>query len=67
MVIEQEGGCRNIIVVTEEGVFMESSTCENQVCVDQGVIRYENRGSFIGANWIICLPNKVSIELAGGK
>lgn len=53
----------NVIHFTPEGVSMESSTCDNQDCVEQGEATLQNKDVRVLANWIICLPNQVSIEL----
>ena len=53
----------NMIHVTPEGVYMESSTCDNQNCVHEGIVTLENRDSRILGNMIICLPNQVTLEL----
>lgn len=53
----------NVIHFTPEGVSMESSTCDNQDCVEQGEATLQNKDVRVLANWIICLPNQVSVEL----
>ncbi|MBR4458648.1 MAG: NusG domain II-containing protein [Clostridia bacterium] len=53
----------NVIRVTSEGVYMESSTCENQNCVEQGIVTFENLSSRVLSRYIICLPNQVMLEL----
>ena len=53
----------NLIHVTPEGFYMESSTCENQDCVEQGIVTLENRHERILYNAVLCLPNMVSLEL----
>ncbi len=53
----------NVIHFTPESVSMESSTCDNQDCVEQGEATLQNKDVRVLANWIICLPNQVSIEL----
>jgi len=53
----------NVIHFTPQGVSMESSTCDNQDCVEQGEATLQNKDVRVLANWIICLPNQVSIEL----
>ena len=53
----------NVIHLTTEGVYMESSTCENQDCVHEGLVTFENRDSRVLGNMIICLPNMVALEL----
>lgn len=61
--IEQEDGGVNEIEITENGVHMHYSTCENQDCIKQGEITLDNYKSRILSNWIVCLPNSVAIEL----
>ncbi|MBQ9252483.1 MAG: NusG domain II-containing protein [Clostridia bacterium] len=53
----------NILHVTPEGVYMESSSCENQDCIHQGTVTLENRNDRILYNMIICLPNQVTLQL----
>ncbi len=53
----------NNICVTPNGVYMESSTCENQDCVHQGMVTLDNMDQRILENMIICLPNQVYLEL----
>lgn len=62
-VTQKATGAENVIHVTEDSVNMESSTCENQDCVDQGVVSLENKNERILANMIVCLPNQVTLEL----
>ena len=61
--IKQDNGEINKIHITPEYVVMESSTCENQDCVKQGVVSLDNRDSRLLGNMIICLPNQVTLEL----
>ncbi|MBR6028651.1 MAG: NusG domain II-containing protein [Clostridia bacterium] len=53
----------NYIHVTDEGVYMEASTCENQDCVREGLVTLDNRGERILGGWIVCLPNQVYLQL----
>lgn len=53
----------NDIHVTSEGFYMEYSTCDNQNCVDEGEVTFENRDSRILGNAVLCLPNGVCLEL----
>lgn len=53
----------NVIHLTPVSVWMESSTCENQDCVEQGVVSAENRSARALGNAIICLPHRVLVEL----
>ncbi len=48
----------NVIVIENGFVHMESSTCHNQVCVNDGKIHTTGQS-------IICLPNKVVITIEG--
>lgn len=64
IVIEQDDGCRNEICINNGRVYMGFSTCENQNCVDQGEMTPDNIASRALSNWIICLPNRVTVELA---
>lgn len=62
LVIRQKSGAVNEVEVTETGARMVSSNCQNQHCVQQGHIALwetEWKGSVI-----VCLPNKVILELA---
>lgn len=61
--VDQGEGKVNHIEVKDGMIFMADSTCADQLCVDQGEMgpdNYENRPLL---NWIICLPNKVTVEL----
>ena len=53
----------NVIRFTPQGVLMESSSCANQDCVEQGMVTLANRTLRPLANAVLCLPNNVSIEL----
>lgn len=58
-----QGDKVNVIHVTPGSIWMESSTCENQDCVEQGEVTLENRTARILGNVIVCLPNLVQLEL----
>ena len=62
--ITQPDGRINRVVVTEEGAYMDYSTCGNQDCIHQGAVTRQNMESRPLQNWIICLPNQVTVELA---
>ena len=59
----KDGEKVNVIRLTSNGVMMESSTCDNQDCVDQGEVTLENPSDRVLYNMILCLPHSVSIEL----
>ena len=53
----------NIITLTPEGVYMKESTCDNQDCVDEGIVTIDNRQERILGNLIVCLPHQIMLEL----
>lgn len=62
-VIVEQQNCKNVIRIENGGVFMQEATCRNQDCIEQGTVTPENAGSRALGGWIICLPNRVSVEL----
>ena len=62
--VEQADGCINVVEVNERGAVMRSSTCDNQLCVGMGEVTVDNWQFRPNQQFIICLPNRVSIELA---
>ena len=63
IVIHGENGEENVVSFTENGVFMKSATCNNQLCIGQGEVSLENFRTRFYRNEIICLPNRVTVEL----
>lgn len=61
--IDQGDGKVNVVVIDERGVRMESSTCKNQICVHHGNIDPGNADKLLLDNWIVCLPNGVTVEV----
>ena len=57
------GDLVNTIQVTPDSIMMYESSCDNQDCVEQGVVSLENRSKRVLQNMIICLPNEVVLEL----
>ncbi len=53
----------NVINLSPTGVFVESASCDNQDCVEQGLVTLENREERVLRNLIVCLPNEVAVEL----
>lgn len=62
--VTQDNGCVNVVEVTQQGAVMQSSTCGNQLCVKMGEVTVDNWQFRPNQQFIICLPNRVSIELA---
>ena len=65
--IRQQGGQENIIYIDKDSAVMHSANCSNQDCVKQGEVSLANIQSRILRNFIICLPNQVSLELLTQK
>ena len=61
--IEQPGGEINVVEVSGQGAVMLSSTCDNQLCVHMGEVTVDNWEFRPNQAFIICLPNRVSVEL----
>ena len=61
--LRQEDGKINKVHITPEKVYMESSSCDNQDCVQQGEVHVDTYMDRILTTYIICLPNNVSIEM----
>lgn len=56
----KENGHTNKITIKDGTVQMAYSTCKNQICVNDGSINMTNQS-------IVCLPNKVLVEITGGE
>lgn len=54
------GEDRNAVRIEDGKVFMESSNCHNQVCVDHAPVSRAGES-------IICLPHKIIVRIEGGK
>ena len=61
--IRQDENTVNRIHITRDSVNMESSTCENQDCVGEGEITFDNYKTRILSTYIICLPNGVQVQM----
>lgn len=48
----------NVCVIEDGSVYMKSADCPDQICVKTKAIR-------TGAGSIVCLPNKVVVEISG--
>ena len=61
--VEQPNGAVNVVEVSDHGAVMLSSTCDNQLCVHMGEVTVDNWEFRPNQAFIICLPNRVSVEL----
>ena len=61
--IDQGSGVVNVVEITSRGAVMKTSTCDNQLCVHMGKVTLENWEYRPNGAFIICLPNRVSVEL----
>ena len=61
--IDQGDGTVNYVEVKDGAVFMADSTCADHICISQGAMDPENYESRPMLNWIICLPNRVTVQL----
>lgn len=64
--VSQPDGQENVVEITENGVRMYSANCPNNDCVRQGEVTRENMDYRPSQGLIICLPNRVSVELRAG-
>ncbi len=62
--VDQGDGKVNVILVDEDGAVMHASTCDNQLCVNMGEVTVDNWEVRPNQQFIVCLPNRVSVELA---
>lgn len=65
--IDQGDGKVNVLVIAEHDVHMESATCKNQICVHHKPIDPQQADDLLLDNWIVCLPNGVSVEVTGAE
>lgn len=61
--IRQENGCENVVRLTENGFYMEQASCDNQLCIGQGEVTNENFAHRALGTHVLCLPNRVDVEL----
>lgn len=57
------GDQRNVVAADAAGVWMAEANCPDHTCVEQGKITPENARLRALGNRIICLPNRVTVEL----
>lgn len=58
-VIEGVNGGTNLLVIENGTAFVREASCPDGLCVGMGKIRRNGQS-------IVCLPNRVSVEIAGG-
>ena len=61
--VDQGDGCVNVLHLSADGVVMQSSTCRNQQCVEQGKVTLANRDLRPLYNMIVCAPHHLTVEL----
>ena len=62
--VAQKDGSVNVVEISSRGAVMASSTCDNQLCVHMGEVTVDNWEFRPNQQFIICLPNRVGVELA---
>lgn len=63
LTIAQEDGKVNVIHIDKDMAFMKSANCPNQDCIHQGTISLSNYQKLMIQQTVICLPNKIFLEL----
>lgn len=63
LTVAQPNGSINVIEITERGAVMKDSTCKGHDCILQGEVTVDNHEIRPNQAFIICLPNKVTVEL----
>ena len=59
----QPNGNKNIVHLTRDGFSMAYSTCDNQLCVNEGPVTADNYARRVLGTHVLCLPNWVDVEL----
>ena len=62
--VQQKDGSVNVVEISDHGAVMLSSTCDNQLCIEMGEVTVDNWEFRPNQQFIICLPNRVGVELA---
>ena len=62
--VRQATGEVNVVEISDRGAVMLSSTCKNQQCVHMGEVTLDNWEFRPNQTFIVCLPNRVTVELA---
>ena len=64
--VEQADGSVNVVAVEDGAAFMAYSSCKNQLCVQQGRVSAGDWALRALGRQIVCLPNRVTVELCAG-
>ncbi|MBQ8536019.1 MAG: NusG domain II-containing protein [Clostridia bacterium] len=67
LTVAQTNGSTNVIEITQDGAYMKESTCQGHDCILQGPVTLDNYEIRVNQSFIICLPNKVTVELQVAK
>lgn len=67
IVIRQADGSENTVRMTGSAVYMEDATCQNHDCVQMGEVTMENIEMRVMGGFIVCLPQRVTVEVAMGN
>ena len=61
--VDQGSGVVNVIHLLPDGFYVQSSTCDNQLCVTEGTVTTENYPyRFLGTH-VYCLPHNLDLQL----
>lgn len=66
ILLQQEDGARNVVRYYPGGFEMGESNCPNGDCIHQGAVTRDNADTRPLMNQIICLPNRVVLEMVNG-
>ena len=61
--VDQGNGVTNVIHMLKDGYYMQSSTCDNQLCVTEGTVTLDNWQQRILGPCVYCLPHSLQLEL----
>ena len=61
--VDQGNGVVNVIHLQKDGFYMDSSTCDNQLCVGEGTVTLTNWQQRILGPCVYCLPHNLQLEL----
>ena len=61
--VEQADGSVNVVAVEDGAAFMAYSSCKNQLCVQQGRVSAGGWALRALGRQVVCLPNRVTVEL----